>query len=295
VQCFGPNGVYATAVAALARVPLVVSLQGETVMDDHDIFERSAVLRRALSVSLARADLVTGCSRHTLADAEARFGLTPGRGVVVPNGVVVDVAPVVGDGPRQLGFPERPYLLALGRVVEKKGFDLLLRAYAALEPAERTADVVVAGEGPELGTLEALAVRLGIGEHVRFVGRLTREEVATAMSGATAFVMPSRVEPFGIVLLEAWRAGAPVVATRHGGPPDIVTDGVDGVLVDPYDTPAFARALGELLTDDVRRRRIGAAGRGRVGAFDWSLVAARYRDLYADALGRSAPAGAFAP
>jgi phosphatidylinositol alpha-mannosyltransferase/D-inositol-3-phosphate glycosyltransferase len=87
VQCFGPNGVYATALARLTGVPLVVTLQGETVMDDADIFETSASLRTGLRWAMRTASVVTGCSAYTLADAEKRFGLPIGRGVAVPNGV----------------------------------------------------------------------------------------------------------------------------------------------------------------------------------------------------------------
>ena len=87
VQCFGPNGVYATALARLTGLPLVVTLQGETMMDDSDIFESSRVLRMSLRSGLRRAGAVTGCSAFALADAERRFGLAPGRGQVIPNGV----------------------------------------------------------------------------------------------------------------------------------------------------------------------------------------------------------------
>ena len=87
VQCFGPNGAYATALSRLTGLPLVITLQGETVMDDADIFETSRSLRFSLRRGLRRAKAVTGCSAFTLADAEGRFGLEPGKGRVVPNGV----------------------------------------------------------------------------------------------------------------------------------------------------------------------------------------------------------------
>ena len=87
VQCFGPNGVYATALSRLTGIPLVITLQGETLMDDADIFEISRVLRFSLRRGIRRAKAVTGCSSFTLADAVARFGLTRGSGRVVPNGV----------------------------------------------------------------------------------------------------------------------------------------------------------------------------------------------------------------
>jgi glycosyltransferase involved in cell wall biosynthesis len=294
VQCFGPNGAYATALSHLTGIPLVVTLQGETMMDDTDIFEISTVLRASLRRAIKRAAAVTACSAFTLADAERRFGLPVGEGMVIFNGVKLDVdggpdgtlppfTPVPDD-------PDRPYVLGLGRVVEKKGFDLLLRGYAAMAPDRRTADLVIGGAGAALEGLEALAHELGIAEQVHFVGRLDRDQVASAMAGATVFVMPSRLEPFGIVLLEAWRAGVAVVATTWGGPPEFVTDGVDGVLVDPFDADRVAAALSDLLADADRRRAIAAAGRRRVQAFGWPTIADEYRAVY-----RSVMRGGTAP
>ncbi|MDA8342808.1 MAG: glycosyltransferase family 4 protein [Actinomycetota bacterium] len=283
VQCFGPNGAYAAALGAWRRLPVVVTLQGETVMDDADIFERSTVLRASLRSALRHAAVVTACSAFTLADAEDRFGLAAGRGRVVFNGVDL-AAPPAG---RWRRAPAAPYVLAVGRVVEKKGFDLLLAAYAAVSPAARTADLVVAGDGAERERLGALATSLGIADRVHFPGRLDRDDVAAAMAGAELFVMPSRLEPFGIVVLEAWRAGVAVLATGRGGPPEFVTDGVDGVLVDPTDPSRFAELLAGLLADPARRARLAAAGRARVEDFAWQVIAGRYRECYRDALARA--------
>ena len=284
VQCFGPNGTYATALSRLSRVPLVVTLQGETMMDDADIFDTSQVLRTSLRAGIRAASAVTACSAFTLADAVARFGLTPGRGQVVVNGVSLEDATGVptADLPAPMG--DVAYVLALGRVVDKKGFDLLLAGYAAMDPTLRTADLVTGGTGPALERLEAQAEESGIADRVHFVGRLSREQVAAAMAGARVFVMPSRLEPFGIVVLEAWRAGTPVVATARGGAPEYVRDGQDGLLVDPFDTAAVADVLGRVLTDDRLRRSIAAAGRARVEAFAWPRVAEAYRAVYRSVL-----------
>ena len=288
VQCFGPNGAYATALSRLCGVPLVVTLQGETLMDDADIFDVSQFMRTSLRAGLRTAAAVTACSAFALDDAVARFGLPAGRGVVIPNGVSLDQSAGASDGDADLGPLTRlgstPYVLALGRVVVKKGFDLLLAGYAAMDPTVRTADLVIGGTGPALQGLEAQAEESGIGDRVHFVGRLTREQVAAAMSGATVFAMPSRLEPFGIVVLEGWRAGIAVVATRRGGAPEFVRDGRDGLLVDPFDTAEVAQALGRLLSDESLRRSIAGAGRARVGGFAWPAVADRYRRLYASVL-----------
>jgi glycosyltransferase involved in cell wall biosynthesis len=111
------------------------------------------------------------------------------------------------------------------------------------------------------------------------------------MAGAELFVMPSRLEPFGIVILEGWRAGVAVMATNRGGPPEFVHDGVDGVLVDPFDTPSFAAALEQLLTDDVHRRSVAAAGAARVTTFAWPAIAERYRAVYTSVLPVEATTG----
>jgi glycogen(starch) synthase len=257
-------------------------------MDDGDIFEVSRVMRAALRAGLRSAAAVTACSAFTLEDAVHRFGLPASRGVVIPNGVSLDGAGPpsdIGDTGLPAHLGRTPYVLALGRVVDKKGFDLLLAGYAAMDPADRTADLVIGGAGPALEHLEAQAEESGIADRVHFVGRLTREQVAEAMAAAAVFVMPSRLEPFGIVVLEGWRAGTAVVATSRGGAPEFVRDGGDGLLVDPFDTAAVARVLGRLLTDDDLRRSLAAAGQKRVVEFAWPVVADRYRSLYAAVVG----------
>lgn len=279
VHCFGPNGVYATTLSALTGLPLVVSLHGETVMDDADVFEHSATLRSALRTAIKRARVVTGCSQFTLDDAAARFGLGAGRGRVVFNGVT---APSEGSPPARP--VEGRYVLAVGRVVEKKGFDLLLRAFASMARTHPDVDLAVVGSGRQSGPLTELAGSLGIGERVHFTGRLPREAVEGAMAGAELLVVPSRLEPFGMVVLEAWRAGLAPVVTSRGGTVEFVEDGRTGLLVDPFDVPALASAISRLLDDDGLRARIAGAGRRRAADFSWPAVAQEYRHAYESAL-----------
>jgi glycosyltransferase involved in cell wall biosynthesis len=205
-------------------------------------------------------------------------------GTTQSSGAFTPFVPVEGE-------PGRPYILALGRVVEKKGFDLLLAAYAAIDENHRTADLVIGGVGNDLENLRRRVAAIGIAERVHFVGRLSREEVAGAMDGAAMFVVPSRLEPFGIVILEAWRAGAAVVATNRGGPPEFVRDGLDGVLVDPFDTAAFANHLERLLLDPARRRALAQAGQSRVEEFGWPRIAESYRQIYSSVTGTEARRG----
>lgn len=275
VQCFSANGVYGTWLARRLGVPVVVSLQGETLMDDGDIYARSLTLRMALRIAMRRANVVTACSQFVLDDAE-RFGLPPGKGVVVPNGVELDESLQ----PEQLELPFPHFVLGLGRIVEKKGFDLLLDAYKLIAARHRDLGLVIAGDGPERPALEAAAAAAGLTSRVVFTGRLSRAQVSWVMSAADVFVLPSRVEPFGIVILEALRAGTPTVVSSRGGASEIVRDGEQGLVVDPTDVGGLARAIERVLTDAELSRRFAAAGPLRAADFDWASISTRYRRLY---------------
>ena len=100
-------------------------------------------------------------------------------------------------------------------------------------------------------------------------------------------VLPSRVEPFGIVVLEAMRAGLPVIVSRRGGAPDIVREGIEGLVVDPEDTAALAAALERILDDPQLAARFGAAGRERVKVYGWPAIAERYAQVYRELSGRA--------
>ncbi|WP_353827029.1 glycosyltransferase family 4 protein [Agromyces sp. SYSU T0242] len=277
VHCFGPNGAYALAAHRRYRLPLVVTSHGETVADDHGVFDRSAILRTSLRRALHAAAAVTAPSGFVLDDLRSRFGLVGGE--VVPNGVDLGL---VGDAARS-PFAG-PYLLAVGRLGRAKGFDLLISAMdgIALDAAMR---LVVVGDGEERARLEALVAERGLEGRVEFAGRLDSPVVADAMAGATMVVVPSRMEAFGIVALEAWRSGAPLVMTDRGGAPGFVRDGRDGVLVDPRDIAALRAAIVRVAGDDDLRSRMVAAGRERVASFTWRRAADAYEGRYASVPG----------
>jgi glycosyltransferase involved in cell wall biosynthesis len=277
VQCFSGNGAYAVGLSVRLGVPLVVSLQGETVMDDHDIYERSTSLRSALRLGLRRASAVTACSQFILDDTRVRFGLAEDKGTVVPNGVVV----AEGGATAALDLPFGRFVLGLGRVVHKKGFDLLLEAYARVCAGFPDVGLVIAGDGPARRDIAARAGELGIDHRVALPGALDRRQVAWAMRHAAAFVLPSRLEPFGIVVLEALRAGQRVIVSSRGGAPEIVRDGVEGLVVDPFKTDELARAIARLLTDGALGLRLSQAARLRAEVFAWRRISEVYRNIYA--------------
>lgn len=280
VQCFSANGLYAALLGALLRRPLIITLQGETVMDDHEIYDRSVVLRAGLRFGLRRADAVTACSDFVLRDARLRFGLPETAGRVIFN-AVEDREAVV---PSAVDVPFPRYVLGLGRVVKKKGFDLLIEAWSAIAKEFPDVGLILAGDGPEINQLRGLAERQGVGSRVSILGPVRRPEVAWLMEHAELFVLPSRVEPFGMVILEALRAGRPVIASSRGGASEIVENGREGMIVDPFDSAALGGAIAQLLGDAELCARLGRAASDRAGAFAWDRIAGEYRALYEDIL-----------
>jgi glycogen(starch) synthase len=276
VQCFSANGAYATRLARHLGVPLILTLQGETMMDDSDIYDHSLTLRFLLKRGLRGAAAVTSCSRFVLADAERRFGLEPGRGSVIPNGVEIDE----GIAAEPLSLPFERFVFGVGRFVDKKGFDLLLEAFTQIAPRYPDVGLVIGGNGAARDRLSRAAAAGTLSERVMLPGTLSRAQVAWAMDAAAVFVLPSRVEPFGIVVVEALRAGCPAVVSSRGGAQEIVRNGVDAIVADPCDTVALSDAIDRLLSDASLASRISRSGRARAPDFDWGPITQRYRRVY---------------
>jgi len=164
-----------------------------------------------------------------------------------------------------------------------KGFDLLVEAVARVDPDLRVT-LVLGGDGSQREALRSIGEGLGLGDRLRLVGPLDEAGVDAWMRRADVVVMPSRREAFGIVALEAWRAGTALVATTLGGPASFVTDGVDGVLVDPVNTGVMAHVIESLLRDPARRSALGAAGQASARRYSWQAVAESYAALHAQVL-----------
>ncbi len=190
----------------------------------------------------------------------------------VPNPLPPGQAPVS----RQ----EERVVVAAGRLTRQKGFDLLIPAFA--EVARQRADwrLRIYGSGPERARLQAQIDGLGLGDHVALMGRSRRLD--RDMAKGSIFVLSSRFEGFGMVLVEAMAAGLAVVSfdCPHG-PRDIVTSGRDGVLVPPEDTTALARALLDLIDDPGRRRRLAEAGLETARGYGVASVGPRVEALLA--------------
>ncbi len=160
-------------------------------------------------------------------------------------------------------------LLSAGRLVERKGFDVCLRALADLRKKKRDIEYVIIGEGSFRDKLEEQVTELGIGKHVRFLGATSTAELKNAYAACDTFVMVPRalgsdIEGFGIVYLEANLFGKPVIGSRSGGVPESVLHEQTGLLVDPGNVEQLKQAITRLMDDEELRQRLGEGGRKRL-------------------------------
>ncbi len=259
-----PLGALAARAARRARVPLVV-VQHNPFVDYGpvlDTLERTVdrVLGRAV---LHAADEVVAVSRHT--EAYVRRIAPRATTSVVGNGV--DRSRFSPGPPRDRTGPCRVFTVR--RLVARNGVDVLIDAWAAAGLGDR-AVLEVAGEGPERA---ALARRAAEVPGVRLLGRLDDDELVARYRAADVVAVPSRSgEGFGLVIAEAMACGAPVVVTDAGAPPELVTDGVDGLIVPAGDPLALGRALRRVVDDAPLRAMLTLGARRRGEGFCWESV-----------------------
>jgi glycosyltransferase involved in cell wall biosynthesis len=171
-----------------------------------------------------------------------------------------------------------PVIVGAGRLTAQKGFEYLVRAVARVNEQGTPCRLMILGQGPEEKSLRAMAHDVGIPGRVSFAG--FQENPYAFFAKASTFVLSSLYEGFPNALLEAMTLGLPCVATRcPTGPAEILTDGVDGLLVPPADPDALADALSRLLQDPALRGRLGEAARARAGAFAVQKIVARYESV----------------
>jgi len=275
-----PDGVVAARIAREYDVPLVITEHAPwgPWLDESPLVRRQTVwaAERSAAHVVPSTAVLRSVERYRPADARMR---------VVPNVVDDSVFTLASDDP-----PRDPrQILFAGAVRHVKGVDVLLQAIRLLADRGCDAHLVVVGEPfyaayrREEERLRALALELGLGGSVRFAGPQQPHELARTMQTSAVVVLPSRAESFGVVLAEALACGTPVVATRCGGPEDIVDDSV-GVLVPPEDPESLADGLAHVLgsRDGYDARTLSATALERYGT---AAVGRRYGEIYAEVLG----------
>jgi glycosyltransferase involved in cell wall biosynthesis len=256
-------------IAWLHRTPVIVNYRGG---EAREYLSRAA---RWVKPSLDRAaSLVvpSGFLRQVFSD----FGVSAR---VIPNVVDLDTFSPV---------PARPagdeFTLVVTRNLEPiYGLDTALRALALAREREPGLRLDIAGSGPARGELQALAAQLGLGDQVRFLGRLERAEVVELYRRADAMLNPTRVDNMPNSVLEALACGLPVISTNVGGVPYIVEDGVTALLVEPDQPRVMAEAMVRLCRDCELRGHLREQGPREVAQYAWRHIGGQWLQLYRDA------------
>ena len=222
------------------------------------------VIEHRLAPPLYRRTPVVTLSQSARSHLLERVRLRPGNVFVVPPGV--DAAFTPGDS-----RAAAPTVLAVGRLMPTKAFDVLIAAVAELQATLPGTRLVIVGEGPERGRLERLAGDLGAAEHVELAGRVSTAELVEHYRSAWVLASASRTEGWGMTITEAAACATPAVASRIPGHVDAIDEGVSGLLVDSDDD--YAGALASLLADQAARERLGAAAAQRAAGLRWERTA----------------------
>ena len=286
-----PNGAMATFAAS--DIPLVVSLHGSDIY----VAERNSLARTAARYAFSRAQWFTACSEDLRQRAVA-LGANGIHSEVVPYGV--DIArftpdPKAGAKIRTVNgiADDERIVLAVGRLVRKKGFEYLIDAVGTLATSHPELCLVIAGSGDLGSELRRRAVDAGIAERVTWLGAISQNAVADWLTAADIVAVPSlrddsgNVDGLPNVVLEALASGTPLVATTAGGIGSVIADRENALAVPERDTRGLARAIETLLGDDVLAARIGNAAREHMRTkYSWSLVAERFETAYDQAARR---------
>lgn len=264
--------IYGAAAARRARARHVITMHG-------GLYYASAWRRRtALRWAAQRSDALVGVSVATATALQRTLGIPQNRVFVVPNGI-----------PRRTGVrdrvrhelsipPDELLIVAVGNLYPVKGHAVLLDALAMLGDLPGW-HLAIAGRGEEEPRLRAQIVAAGFDSRVHLLG--FRDDIPDILAAGDIFAMPSLSEGLPLALVEAMSFGLPVVVSRVGGIPEVVTDDVEALLVPPSDVSALATALRSLIDDVDLRRRLGNAGRMRAQRdYDIGTMADRYERLY---------------
>ena len=279
-----PDGLVAWALRRLTGLPYLIYAHGEEIL----IGLSSRKLRWLLPKIYNDAAAVIANSLNTRALLE-ELGVLPNKLHLIHPGV--DAAAFRVDAHlaqvvrQQHNLALAPVLLTVGRLQQRKGQDMVIKALPLIRQAFPDVKYLVVGAGEEDQALKKLAYEIGMQEHIVFVGRVPDSALPAYYAACDIFIMPNRqissdIEGFGMVFLEASAAGKPVIGGKSGGTDDAIVDGVTGLRVDGASLEMIATAVIDLLSEPALAKTMGEQGRRRVEIdFTWDLVAQQTRQL----------------
>ena len=275
-----PNGFIGAVVSRWLGIPLVVSIPGS----DARVAGQNALFRGMARFAFRQAELLTANSAE-LRDAVVALGADPHKFDLIlygvdPNALRPDPTGVAALRARLAIPDEATVFLAVGRMVPKKGFHVLIEALALPPLRARAVVAVLVGEGDEKAQWQQMAARAGIADRLRWVGNVPKDEIGVYYNLADVLVMPSISQPadgLNVCVLDAMSCARPVVGSNVAGNPLAIVDGMTGLITPEQDAPALAQALAYLVDHPDQRAQMGMAGRARIEReLGWPHLARRY-------------------
>jgi glycosyltransferase involved in cell wall biosynthesis len=288
-----PAPISAMLYAKRKNKPFILTYHGDPQHDWGGLARRMTVYLHSklmLHRILSRAEVIISPSEHFIDESKV-LRKYRSKTIAIPNGIDIsdlDVPYSKEECRGRLGLDKGEHvILFVGGLSPYKGPDVLIRAMPKIMESLPNSRLVLVGEGTLREKLEQETKELGIDQRVQFTG-FVKDNLQKAMffHAADVFVLPSVTsqEIFGIVNLEAMAAGVPIVASKIGGIPDVVTDGDTGLLVPPNDPDAIAKAVVTLISDPELGRAMVERGLKRVEAYSWASIAERTEKIYEEAI-----------
>lgn len=289
IHFVGANAFYILLIHFLKKMPLIVTFCGNEVINVPDpaligkkgYTKTEVAWMKWIILSLMnRADYITALSGYLLKKAEElNHNISNKSSRIFMSGITQRSAASVSS-------PEsRPFLLAVGRLAKQKGFDLLPEAFHSISINNKEISLVVIGDGPEKESITKKIYHYNLQNRIALKGKLPKSQIGYFYKNCLFSVVPSRWEGLGAVILEAFSYGKPVIATKIGGIPEMVIDGVTGILIESEDIKQLSAAMMKLLADTNLREKLGANAKSfakEIG--DWNNIAQKYYEVYQNVL-----------
>jgi glycosyltransferase involved in cell wall biosynthesis len=280
-----PNGPIATLAASCLRIPFVVSLHGSDIY----LSKKNILFKILAGYVFRRASGVTACSKE-LQKAAIELGAAEKTHLIPWGADPVIFSPLSNDPKVRERFgilPSELLLVAIGRMVHKKGFENLLSAMQTIVKEHPEIKLILGGDGPLLDDFVHQTARLNLSENIKFAGRIPWDEIPNFLATADIFVLPSIRDEYGnvdglpTVLLEAMSSGVAVVASNIGGVELVLDHNKNGVLIPPGDVNALSDAIQKLINNPDYRTTLAANARTSVmNQFNWSNITIRLLNLF---------------